>query len=60
MINWKWPQTKQNNFLPWYLMLKNMLAVPFYVVGALFFAIGFSIHKGPKQVFTHMPKISLL
>jgi len=54
MINWKWPQTKQNNFLPWYVMLKNLPALPFMLLAFVFgtsyaicMGIAYFIVKGP-------------
>lgn len=33
-INWHWPSTRANNWKPWYVILKNLLALPFIVLGA--------------------------
>ena len=35
-INWKWPQTKNNKLLPWYVILKNLMALPFMLIGIVF------------------------
>jgi hypothetical protein len=35
-LNWNWPQTRNNNLLPWYMILKNMVAVPFILIGIVF------------------------
>lgn len=35
-MNWNWPQTKNNKLLPWYVILKNMVAVPFMLLGIVF------------------------
>ena len=35
-LNWKWPQTRNNNLLPWYVTLKNLFAVPFMLLGIVF------------------------
>lgn len=54
-LNWKWPQTRNNNLLPWYIILKNLLAVPFMLIGIAFGAayvtcmgIAYLIAKGPS------------
>jgi hypothetical protein len=59
MINWKWPHTKQNNLLPWYLMLKNMCAIPFYIIGGIFIFIGYLIVYGPKRANYDFPDLRL-
>ena len=53
-MNWKFPQTPNNNLLPWYVMLKNLFALPFMLLAFLFGAgyvacmgIGYFIVKGP-------------
>jgi hypothetical protein len=53
-INWKFPQTKDNNLLPWYVMLKNLPALPFILLALVFgcayvtcMSIGYLIAKGP-------------
>ena len=58
MINWNWPHTKQNNLLPWYVMLKNLPALPFMLLALLFgsayiicMGIGYFIVKGPKEAW---------
>lgn len=35
-LNWKWPQTRNNNLLPWYVILKNLMALPFMLIGLVF------------------------
>lgn len=35
-INWNWPQTKNNKLLPWYVILKNLMALPFMLLGIVF------------------------
>jgi hypothetical protein len=35
-INWNWPSTRNNNLLPWYVIMKNMAAVPFMLIGIVF------------------------
>lgn len=35
-INWNWPSTRSNRLLPWYVILKNMVAVPFMLLGIVF------------------------
>jgi hypothetical protein len=32
-INWNWPKTKDNDFFPWYVMLKNIAALPLLFLG---------------------------
>lgn len=58
MINWKWPHTKQNNLLPWYVMLKNLPALPFMLLAFVFgfayvtcMGIGYFIAKGPTYAW---------
>lgn len=36
-INWKWPSTRNNNLLPWYVILKNLPALPLILLGMVFF-----------------------
>jgi hypothetical protein len=38
-INWNWPQTKTNKLLPWYVILKNLMALPFMLLGIVFGAV---------------------
>jgi hypothetical protein len=35
-MNWNWPSTRNNNLLPWYVILKNLMALPFMLLGILF------------------------
>ena len=60
-INWKFPQTKDNNLLPWYMMLKNLPALPFILLALVFgcayiicMSIGYLIAKGPKEAKYYM------
>ena len=60
-INWKFPQTKDNNLLPWYMMLKNLPALPFILLALVFgsayiicMSIGYLITKGPKEARYYM------
>lgn len=51
-INWKWPHTKRNGLLPWYMIAKNMLAVPFIAITVMSFVIAQAIVHGPKGCIT--------
>ena len=60
-INWKYPQTKDNNLLQWYMMLKNLPALPFILLALVFgsayiicMSIGYLITKGPKEAKYYM------
>lgn len=60
-INWKFPHTKDNNLLPWYMMLKNLPALPFILLALVFgsayiicMSIGYLITKGPKEARYYM------
>ena len=35
-INWKWPQTRNNNLFPWYVIPENLMALPFMLLGIVF------------------------
>lgn len=35
-MNWNWPSTRNNDLLPWYVILKNLMALPFMLLGILF------------------------
>jgi hypothetical protein len=35
-LNWNWPRTRNNNLLPWYVILKNLMALPFMLLGIVF------------------------
>ena len=35
-MNWNWPSNSNNRLLPWYVILKNMVAVPFMLLGIVF------------------------
>jgi len=30
-INWKWPKTPRNQYLPWYLILWHLMWAPFFI-----------------------------
>ena len=52
-INLKWPKTPDNDFLPWYCIIWNLLwAVPLYIGRIIFCAagamIGFTSAFGPS------------
>ena len=47
-INWKWPRTKENGLLPWYVIAKNMLAVPFIAIAIVSYVLAEMIVRGPR------------
>ena len=47
-INWSWPCNGLNGLLPWYVIAKNTLAVPFLLTGGLSLVAYFAIVKGPR------------
>ena len=47
-INWKWPNNRQNGLLPWYVLAKNLLAVPFAISAVLSLLVYFFIVRGPR------------
>lgn len=48
-INWKWPHTEKNNILPWYVILKNLLAIPFIAIATLSLLFAYAIIHGPRN-----------
>lgn len=49
MINWKYPKTQTNNWLPWYVILKRLLFSPIIFFGLIIIYFGLFCSYGKKR-----------
>lgn len=49
MINWKWPSTKENTWIPWYLIAWRVIWTIPLLIGFGFMYVSLFCGRGPKE-----------